>query len=75
MIPSDGRVLLPVTSPYTIGLPQVPLVGRLSRICPHKETSCGGYFEIVTIPYVQASWFVRHPGLPYRCAEKAAGQP
>ena len=25
-------------------------------------------FEIVAIPYVQASWFVRHPGLPCRCA-------
>jgi len=24
-------------------------------------------FEIVAIPYVQASWFVRHPGLPCRC--------
>ena len=32
-----------------------------------KETSCGMNFEIVAIPYVQASWFVRHPGLPCRC--------
>jgi len=36
---------------------------------PRKETSCGGCFEIVAIPYVQASWFVRHPGLPYLCAD------
>ena len=42
---------------------------------PRKETSCGGCFEIVAIPYVQASWFARHPGLPYRCASKAARQP
>jgi len=29
-------------------------------------------FEIVAIPYVQASWFVRHPGLPCRCALKSS---
>ena len=32
-----------------------------------KETSSGRCFEIVAIPYVQASWFVRHPGLPCLC--------
>jgi len=49
---------------------------RLLRVqCPRKETSCGGCFEIVAIPYVQASWFVRHPGLPYLCADPPyAGQ-
>src|SRR5262252_5504237 len=40
--------------PYIIGLPQIPPVGRLTRIA-RKETSCGGCFEIVAIPYVQAS--------------------
>ena len=40
-----------------------------------KETSCGTGFEIVAISYVQASCFVRHPGLPYRYAQKVAGQP
>src|ERR1700747_2090895 len=43
-------------------------MGRLPE-SPRKETSCGGCFEIVAIPYVQASWFVRHPGLPYLCAD------
>lgn len=60
--------------PYIIGLPQVPPMGRLPESV-RKETSCGGCFEIVAIPYVQASWFARHPGLPYRCVQKAAGQP
>jgi hypothetical protein len=31
-----------------------------------KRLHSGGCFEIVTIPDVQASWFVRHPGLSYR---------
>ena len=52
-----------------------PAAGSAFPESPRKETSCGGCFEIVAIPYVQASWFARHPGLPYRCAEKAAGQP
>jgi hypothetical protein len=47
-----------------------PSHGSASRIFPLKETSCGRCFEIVAIPYVQASWFARHPGLPCRCAEK-----
>jgi hypothetical protein len=67
LIPSGGRVHLPVTSPNLVGLPQLPPLGRLPE-SPRKETSCGGCCEIVAIPYVQASWFVRHPGLPYRCA-------
>jgi hypothetical protein len=74
MIPSGGRVHLPVTSPTSSAFPksrQWVSFPESSR----KETSCGGCFEIVAIPYVQASWFARHPGLPYRCAEKAAGQP
>jgi hypothetical protein len=54
--------------PYICGLPQVLPIGRLPRIFPRKETSCGRCFEIVAISYVQASWFARHPGLPYRCA-------
>jgi len=52
-----------------------PAHGSAFPESPRKETSCGGCFEIVAIPYVQASWFARHPGLPYRCADKAAGQP
>jgi hypothetical protein len=33
-------------------------------------------FEIVAIPYVQASWLACHPGLPCRCVlKKVAGQP
>ena len=67
LIPSGGRVHLPVTSPNLVGLPQLPPLGRLPE-SPRKETSCGGCCEIVAIPYVQASWFARHPGLPYRCA-------
>jgi hypothetical protein len=45
---------------------------------PHQSAQrlqSGGSFEIVAIPYVQASWFVRHPGLSYRCGPNAAGQP
>ena len=71
MTPSGCRVHLPVTSPTSSAFPNSRRwVGfpESSR----KETSCGGCFEIVAIPYVQASWFVRHPGLPYRCAHKGA---
>jgi hypothetical protein len=65
MIPSGGRVHLPVTSPTSSAFPKSrPWVGFPES--PRKETSCGGCFEIVAIPYVQASWFVRHPGLPCR---------
>ena len=60
--------------PCIVGLPQIPPVGRHPE-SPRKETLCGGCYEIVAISYVQASWFARHPGLPYRCADKAAGQP
>jgi hypothetical protein len=75
LIPSGGRVHLPVTSPNLVGLPQLPPMGRLPE-SPREETSCGGCCEIVAIPYVQASWFVRHPGLPYRCAvSPCTGQP
>jgi hypothetical protein len=74
LIPSGGRVHPPVTSPNLVGLPQVPPMGRLPE-SPRKETSCGGCCEIVAIPYVQASWFARHPGLPYRCVDPLhAGQ-
>src|SRR5216684_7006854 len=38
-------------------------MGRLPESF-RKETSCGWCFEIVAIPYVQASLFARHPGLP-----------
>ena len=47
-----------------------PAYGSAFPESPRKETSCGGCFEIVAIPYVQASWFARHPGLPCRCALK-----
>jgi hypothetical protein len=43
-------------------------MGRLIRIGPTRRLHAGVSFEIVAIPYVQASWFVRHPGLPHRCA-------
>src|SRR5262249_5596849 len=73
-IPSGCRVPLPVSSPASSAFPKSRLwVGFPES--PRKETSCGGCFEIGAIPYVQASWFARHPCLPYRCAEKAAGQP
>ena len=73
-IPSGCRVRLPVSSPASSAFPKSrPWVGFPES--PRKETSCGGCFEPVAIPYVQASWFARHPGLPYRCAKKAAGQP
>jgi hypothetical protein len=74
MIPSGCRVHLPVTSPTSSAFPKSSLwVGFPESL--RKETSCGWCFETVAIPYVQASWFARHPGLPYRCASKAAGQP
>ena len=67
MIPSGRRVHLPVTSPTSSAFPKSrQWVGFPDS--PRKETSCGRCFEIVAIPYVQASWFVRHPGLPCRCA-------
>jgi hypothetical protein len=74
LIPSGGRVHMPVTSPTSSAFPKSrPWVGFPES--PRKETSCGGCFEIVAIPYVQASWFVRHPGLPYLCADPPyAGQ-
>jgi len=71
LIPSGGRVHMPVTSPTSSAFPKSrPWVGFPES--PRKETSCGGCFEIVAIPYVQASWFVRHPGLPCRCALKSS---
>jgi hypothetical protein len=74
LIPSGGRVHLPVTSPTPSAFPKSrPWVGFPES--PRKETSCGGCCEIVAIPYVQASWFARHPGLPYLCADPPhAGQ-
>ena len=66
MTPSGCRVHLPVTSPTSSAFPKSrQWVGFPES--PRKETSCGGCFEIVAIPYVQASWFARHPGLPCRC--------
>ena len=47
-----------------------PAAGSAFPESPRKETSCGGCFEIVAISYVQASWFARHPGLPYRYARR-----
>jgi hypothetical protein len=67
MIPSDGRVRMPVSSPTSAAFPK-RFGGSAYPNLPHKETLCGMSFEIVAIPYVQASWFARHPGLPYRCA-------
>ena len=66
MIPSGCRVRLPVTSPTSAAFPKrFKWVGFPESF--RKETSCGMNFEIVAIPYVQASWFVHHPGLPCRC--------
>jgi hypothetical protein len=66
MIPSGCRVHLPVTSPTSSAFPMSHLWVGFPELL-RKETSCGGCFEIVAIPYVQASWFASHPGLPYRC--------
>ena len=67
LIPPGCRVHLPVSSPTSSAFPKSRLwVGFPES--PRKETSCGECFEIVAIPYVQASWFARHPGLPYRYA-------
>jgi len=52
MIPSDGRVLLPVTSPTSAAFPK-RFGGSAYPNLPHKETLCGMSFEIVAIPYVQ----------------------
>ena len=37
LIPSGGRVHLPVTSPNLVGLPQLPPMGRLPRIAPQRD--------------------------------------
>jgi hypothetical protein len=67
MIPSGCRVHLPVASPTSAAFPKsLAWVGFPESI--RKETSNGFCFEIVASPYVQASWFVRHPDLPCRCA-------
>src|SRR6516225_5958397 len=61
MIPSGCRVHLPVPSPTSAAFPmRFRWVGFPEFI--RKETSCGMVFEIVAIPYVQASWLVCHPG-------------
>ena len=66
MIPS-GRRDMPVTSPTSAAFPKrFKWVGFPESI--REETSCGMIFEIVAIPYVQASRLVCHPGLPCRCA-------
>jgi hypothetical protein len=69
MTPSGCRVHLPVPSPTSAAFPK-RFSGSASPKFPRKETLCGMSFEIVAISYVQASWFVRHPGLPCRCAHK-----
>jgi hypothetical protein len=66
MIPSGCRVPPPVAFPTSAAFPK-RFGGSASPMFPRKETLCGMSFEIVAIPYVQASWFVRHPGLPCRC--------
>jgi hypothetical protein len=73
-IPSGRRVHLPVSSPTSSAFPK----SRQWVGFPHHSAErlhSGGSFEIVAIPYVQASWFVRHPGLSYRCSTSTAGQP
>jgi hypothetical protein len=67
MIPSGCRVPSPVSSPTSAAFPK-RFGGSASPKCPREETLCGMSPEIVAIPYVQASWFVRHPDLPCRCA-------
>ena len=37
LLPSGGRVHLPVTSPNLVGLPQTPPMGRLPRIAPQRD--------------------------------------
>jgi hypothetical protein len=62
MIPSGCRDM-PVTSPTSAAFPKrFKWVGFPESI--REETSCGMIFEIVAIPYVQASWFARHPVSP-----------
>jgi hypothetical protein len=65
MIPAGRQVRMPVSSPTSSAFPtSLQWVGF-----PHRSAErlhSGGCFEIVTIPTVQASWCVRHPGLPYR---------
>jgi hypothetical protein len=65
MIPAGRWVRIPVSSPTSSAFPtSLQEVGFPHR-SPERLHS-GGCFEIVTIPDVQASWFVRHPGLPSR---------
>ncbi len=53
-----------------------PAGGSASRVNPLRDFHSGQvFFEIVAIPYVQASRFVRHSGLSHRYSTSAAGQP
>jgi hypothetical protein len=73
-IPTGRRVHLPVSSPTSSAFPKSrQWVGFPFHSAERLHS--GGSFEIVAIPYVQASWFVRHPDLSYRCSTSAAGQP
>ena len=65
MIPVGRQVHMPVSSPTSSAFPQ-----SLREVgFPHRSAErlhSGGCFETVAISSVQASWFVRHPGLSYR---------
>jgi len=70
MIPSGGRVHLPVPSPTSAAFPmRFRWVGFPEFI--RKETSCGMVFEIVAIPYVQGRG--RDSGCPLPPAQSRAG--
>ncbi len=72
MIPAGRQVHMPVSSPTSSAFPKSrPWVGFPQRSAERLHS--GGSFEIVAIPYVQASWFVRHPGLSYRCGQEPQG--
>ena len=72
MIPAGRRVHMPITSPTSSAFPKTrPWVGFPQRSAERLHS--GGCFEIVAMSSVQASWFVRHPGLSYRCGYTPQG--
>ena len=63
MIPAGRQVHMPVSSLMSSAFPtSLQEVGYPRQSAERLHS--GGCFEIVTIPHVQASWCVRHPGLP-----------
>lgn len=75
MIPSDGRVLLPVTSPTSAAFPK-RLGGSAYPNLPHKETSCGMNFRDRCYSLRSGLLVCSPPRSPLSlCHTKLTGQP